>query len=226
MIAALLLATGLLLQAGPPAAPTPPTPQAAPAKPAPRAAADSAGPPGLRPDKPVRMDADEVRFSWKTRQVVVVGKPFVTLVHDDATLTCRKLTGENDQAGKLRVATCEGDVRLVRGQRTVNCDRATYDRPAAKVVCTGNPVLRDPGGTEARATSLTWDLAADEVRLEGAAQVTVPGGQLDLGVGGQGSPAPQPPAPQPPTQQPPAQATPTPAPAPGQPPAPPAQGSR
>jgi hypothetical protein len=88
------------------------------------------------------------------------------------------------------------------------------------VVCTGNPVLRDPGGTEARATSLTWDLAADEVRLEGAAQVTVPGGQLDLGVGAPGAQAPQPPAPQPP-----AQATP----APVQPPAapvPPAQGAR
>jgi lipopolysaccharide export system protein LptA len=130
--------------------------------------------------------------------VVVVGKPFVTLLHDDATLTCRKLTGENDQAGQLKVATCEGDVKLLRGERTVTCDRATYDRPAARVVCTGNPVLRDPGGTEARGTSLTWDLGADEVRLEGAAQVTVPGGQLDLGKSalkpGQPPPAP-PPAP-------------------------------
>lgn len=172
MIAPLLLAAGLLAQAAAPTAPPP-----APGK----AAAEPAGPPGLRPDKPVRMDADEVRFSWKTRQVVVVGKPFVTLLHDDATLTCRRLVGENDQAGKLKVATCEGEVKLVRGLRTVTCDRAVYDRPAARVVCTGNPVLRDPGGTEARATSLTWDLAADEVRLEGAAQVTVPGGQLDLG---------------------------------------------
>jgi len=197
VIAALLLAAGLLVQAAP---------QAAPARAAPKAT-EPTSPPGLRPDKPVRMDADEVRFSWKTRQVVVVGKPFVTLLHDDATLTCRRLTGENDQAGKLKVATCEGDVRLVRGQRTVNCDRATYDRPAAKVVCTGNPVLRDPGGTEARATSLTWDLAADEVRLEGAAQVTVPGGQLDLGPAGQAPQAP-------------------PAQAPAQPPAQPAQGAQ
>ena len=173
MTAALLLAVTLAAQVAPPA---PGAPQTAPKAPA-------AGLPGLRSDKPVRMDAEEVRFSWKTRQVVVVGKPFVTLLHDDATLICRKLTGENDQAGQLKVATCEGEVRLVRGQRTVTCDRATYDREAARVVCTGNPVLRDAGGTEARATSLTWDLGADEVRLEGDAQVTVPGGQLDLGPG-------------------------------------------
>jgi lipopolysaccharide export system protein LptA len=211
VIAGLLLAAALAAPA--PTAP-PAAPAAAPAKPAtaqpkpdadqgqpassqpePKPAAGQAGPPGLRPDKPVRMDAEEVRFSWKTRQVVVVGKPFVTLLHDDATLTCRKLTGENDQAGQLKVATCEGDVKLLRGERTATCDRATYDRPAGRVVCTGNPVLRDPGGTEARATSLTWDLGADEVRLEGAAQVTVPGGQLDLGKAAlKPAPAPPPPA--------------------------------
>ncbi len=193
MIGPLLLAASLLVPAAAPAA-------AAPAKATPAKAGEAAGPPGLKADKPVRMDADEVRFSWKTRQVTVVGKPFVTLLHDDAVLTCRRLTGENDPAGKLRVATCEGEVKLTRGQRTVTCDRATYDRPAGRVVCTGSPVLRDPGGTEARATSLTWDLSADEVRLEGAAQVTVPGGQLDLGVGASpAAPAPSgpsgPPAP-------------------------------
>jgi len=202
MTAGLLLAAALAAQG----APTPDS-KGAPAQPAatqaqPAAAQPAAvrsSPPGLRADKPVRMDADEVRFSWKTRQVLVVGKPFVTLLHDDATLTCRRLTGENDQAGQLKVATCEGEVRLERGQRTVTCDRATYDRVAGRVVCTGSPVLRDPGGTEARATSLTWDLGADEVRLEGAAHVTVPGGQLDLGKSafkpGQEPPAPQPPAP-------------------------------
>ncbi|MCM2333607.1 MAG: LptA/OstA family protein [Anaeromyxobacteraceae bacterium] len=189
MIAPLLLAAGLALAAAPVAAPPQPA-AAAPARPA--APARGNAPPGLRPDKPVRMDADEVRFSWKTRQVTVVGKPLVTLLHDDATLTCRRLTGENDPAGKLKVATCEGEVKLTRGERTVTCDRATYDRPAALVVCSGNPVLRDPGGTEARATTLTWDLGADEVRLEGDAQVTVPGGQLDLGAGQVAPPQPPP----------------------------------
>lgn len=176
MIGPLLLAAALA------AAPDAPSagPQAR-SRGAPASTSAPAGPPGLRADKPVRVDAEEVRFSWRTHQVTVVGKPLVTLLHDDATLSCRRLTGENDLAGKLKVATCEGEVRLVRGQRTVTCDRAVYDRGAGRVVCTGHPVMRDAGGTEARGTSLTWDLGADEVRLEGAAQVIVPGGQLDLG---------------------------------------------
>lgn len=206
MIAPLLLAAGLLHAAAQGAPPAPPAPAPGPAAPE----AKRPGPPGLRPDKPVRMDADEVRFSWKTRVVTVVGKPFVTLVHDDATLTCRKLTGENDDAGKLKVATCEGEVKLSRGQRTVTCDRATYDRAAGRVVCSGSPLLRDPGGTEARASTLTWDLGADEVKLEGDVQVNVPGGQLDLGAGALG-PAAAPQAP----------AHPAPAPAPGAPAPPP-----
>jgi lipopolysaccharide export system protein LptA len=187
VIAPLLLAVAL-------AAPTAPAkPAEAPLPPAaasPKAPADAAAGPArpagtaVRPiasDKPVRLDADEVRFSFKTQQVTVVGKPLVTLVHDDAVLTCRRLTGENDANGKLRVAVCEGDVRLVRASRLVTCERATYDREASRVVCTGDPVLRDPGGTEARGTTLTYDMAADEVRLEGAAQVTVPGDQVDAG---------------------------------------------
>jgi lipopolysaccharide export system protein LptA len=139
-----------------------------------------APPRGLAGDKPVRVEADEVRFNWNTRKVTVVGKPFVTLTHDDATLSCRKLTGDNDAQGRLARATCEGEVKLTRGQRTVTCERATYDRDGATVVCTGSPLLRD-GGTEARGQKLTYDLAADEVRLEGAAHVTVPGDQLDVG---------------------------------------------
>ncbi|MBL0277052.1 MAG: organic solvent tolerance protein OstA [Anaeromyxobacter sp.] len=185
MLAPLLMAAALA--AAPAAAPTPAstpastptsTPTSTPASPPPRKTSTALPP--LASDKPVRMDAEEVRFSWRTRQVTVIGRPLVTMHHDDATLSCRKLTGENDAAGKLRQATCEGQVKMTRGDRTVTCERATYDRDAARLVCTGNPVLRDAGGTEARGTTLTYDLGADEVRLEGAAQVTVPAGQMDL----------------------------------------------
>jgi lipopolysaccharide export system protein LptA len=189
VIEALLLAWALAAPTSPAApAADPAVPaelQGTPAAPAPKATGPAAAP--VRPlnsDKPVLVGADEVRFNWRTRKVTVVGKPLVTLLHDDATLTCKRLTGENDAAGKLKVAVCEGDVRLVRAGRVVTCERATYDRVASRVVCTGNPVVKDPGGTEARATTLTYDLAADEVRLEGEAQVTVPGGQLEAGVKG------------------------------------------
>jgi len=179
---ALLLAAGLAAGAADPGTPAAPAAKAAAAPPA-----------GLKPidsGKPVRVDADEVRFNWTTRQVKVVGKPLVTLTHDDATLTCRVLSGENDAQGRLKVATCEGDVRLVRSTRTVTCERATYDRAAALVVCRGNPLLKD-GATEIRGEKLTWDLGADEVRLEGDVRGTVPGDLLDLGrvPGAQGAPA-------------------------------------
>lgn len=188
----LLLATALAAAAADPQSP-------APAPDAPRAAA-TAPPAGLRPidsSKPVRVDADEVRFNWSTRQVRVVGKPLVTLTHDDATLTCRVLSGENDAQGRLKVATCEGDVRLVRSTRVVTCERATYDRAASLVVCHGNPLLKD-GATEIRGDKLTWDLGADEVRLEGDVRGTMPGDLLDLGKlspadGGAAGPAGQPP---------------------------------
>jgi lipopolysaccharide export system protein LptA len=160
---------------------------------APTAAAEraSTASPGraLLSDRPVTVDAEEVRFNWKTRQVMVVGKPWVTLTHDDAVLTCRRLTGDNDATGKLVRAICEGDVKLVRADRTVTCERATYDRIASRVICTGHPVLRDAGGAEARGEKLTYDLAADEVRLE-TANVTIPSGQVDLATkrGGTGAP--------------------------------------
>ncbi len=184
LVSGLLAALPSLAWAAPPGPPGPGEP-AAPAASASTAvtkpaAKPSGSPVPLASDKPVRVDAEEVRFSWKTRQVTVVGRPLVTMQHDDATLSCRKLTGENDAAGKLRQATCEGQVKLVRGDRTVTCDRAVYDRDGATLICTGNPVLRDAGGTEARGTKLTYDLGGDEVRLEGAAQVTVPSGQMDL----------------------------------------------
>ena len=62
----------------------------------------------------------------------------------------------------------------------MTCERATYDRAAALVVCRGNPLLRD-GATEIRGDKLTWDLGADEVRLEGDVRGTMPGDLLDLG---------------------------------------------
>jgi len=165
MIGGLLLGVAL-------AATTPP----APAAPPPAAVIRP-----LNTDKQIWMGAGEVRFNWRTHQVTVIGKPLVTLIHDDATLTCRRLTGENDVAGKLKTAVCEGDVKLVRAARVVTCDRATYDRPAGRVVCTGHPLMKDPGGTEATAAKVTYDLTNDEVWMEDA-QITVPGAELDAGL--------------------------------------------
>jgi lipopolysaccharide export system protein LptA len=136
------------------------------------------GPTAQAAPEPVRVEAAEVRYAWGARTVTFTGKPLVTLTRGDATLTCRRLLAENDEAGTIRRATCEGEVRLVRGQRVVTCERAVYEHAAARVTCQGNPVLRD-GGAEARGDALVYDLAEDAVSLQGA-RVTVPGDRLEL----------------------------------------------
>ena len=126
------------------------------------------------------MDAAEVRYAFQRREVVFTGKP-VTLTREDARLTCARLVAKNDEAGEIATATCEGDVRFLRGERVVTCTRATYDNAAARVTCEGEAVLRDRG-SEARGTRLVYELRTDEVKLEGGegpVKITLPGEEVD-----------------------------------------------
>lgn len=125
---------------------------------------------------PVHVDAKEARYALKTREVVFSGDP-VTLTHQDAKLTCRRLVAQRDTRGEIVSAQCEGDVTFARAERRITCDRARFDAPAERLVCEGHPVLRD-GGSEASGDRLVYDLKADEVRLEGA-KVTLPGAEVD-----------------------------------------------
>jgi lipopolysaccharide export system protein LptA len=126
---------------------------------------------------PVRVDADEVQYAFQKRVVTFSGKRPVTLTRDDATLVCRRIVAVTDEAGQIVTATCTGDVRFSRGSRTVTCEKATFENSSDRVVCEGNPVLRD-GGTEAHGTRLVYDLRADEAKLEGAV-ITLPGEEID-----------------------------------------------
>lgn len=126
---------------------------------------------------PVRVDADEVQYAFQRREVTFSGKRPVTLVRDDANLSCRRIVALTDEAGQIMTATCTGDVRFSRGLRTVTCEHATFDNATDRVVCEGNAVLRD-GATEAHGTRLVYDLRADEAKLEGAV-ITLPGEEID-----------------------------------------------
>ncbi len=128
---------------------------------------------------PVRVDAENVVYAVQKHEVTFPGKDGkpVTMTRDDARLDCRKLVARTDEAGQIVGATCSGDVRLTRGARIVTCDHATYDGPANRVVCEGNPVLRE-GGSEARGARLVYDLATDQANLEGAV-ITLPGDEID-----------------------------------------------
>jgi len=131
---------------------------------------------------PVRVDAEEVHYAFQKREVTFSGKRPVTMTRDDATLSCRKLVAKNDESGRIVTAVCQGAVKVVRGERTVTCDEATYEDAAARVICEGNTVLRD-GGSEARGQRLVYELRTDEVNLLGGdgapVMITLPGDQVD-----------------------------------------------
>lgn len=126
---------------------------------------------------PVRVDADQAQYAFQRREVTFTGKKPVVLTRDDATLSCRRIVAKTDEAGQIVSASCTGDVRFVRGQRTVTCDEATFEEAAERVVCTGSCVLRD-AGSEARGTRLVYDLKADAANLENAT-ITLPGAEIE-----------------------------------------------
>lgn len=119
---------------------------------------------------PVRIDAEEVRYSYRERTVTFVGRPAVKLTREDATLTCRQAVAENDAEGRILRATCSGDVRLTQGTRTVTCDSAVYVEATAQVTCRGaegRPVLLVDGPSTVTGKELVYDLDRDLVTLRG-----------------------------------------------------------
>ncbi len=133
----------------------------------------AAAAPAAPPPSPVRVDAEEAHYDYKERKVTFVGKPLVRLVRDGAVLTCRRLVAENGADGRIQHAVCTGEVKLVRGPRVATCDVATYDDGAGRVVCVGNPVLRD-GASVMRGEELVYDLEDDRVTLSRARGTVVP----------------------------------------------------
>ena len=122
---------------------------------------------------PVRIDAEEVRYSYRERTVTFVGRPTVRLTREDATLTCSQVVGENDAEGRISRATCTGDVKLVRGSRTVICASAVYLEASAQVTCrgaAGRPVTLTDGPSTVAGEELVYDLDRDLVTLRGQVQ--------------------------------------------------------
>ena len=122
---------------------------------------------------PVHVDADEVQYQYRDRKVLFLGKPLVRLTRLDAVLTCKRLVAENDEEGRLEKAVCTGDVRLVRGEKTVTCEKATFEEKFARVVCVGNPELHD-GKSIMHGEELVYDLEEDRATLSSAKGTMVP----------------------------------------------------
>jgi lipopolysaccharide export system protein LptA len=133
--------------------------------------------PAAPPRPTVRIQAEDVDYSVREGRTVMTGNPDVTLTRDDAVLTCHRLVLESDAKGKVQRATCEGNVRLTRSSRVITCTTAVYEDEAARVVCKGNPTLRD-GSSELTGEELVYDLDEDRVRLtKGKGTLYQPPGQ-------------------------------------------------
>ncbi|MGC4001464.1 MAG: LptA/OstA family protein [Anaeromyxobacter sp.] len=111
-------------------------------------------------------------YIFKQRQTVMTGEP-VKMTRTDATLTCKKVTLQNDEKDQLQTATCLGDVRFTRSTSVVTCEKATYDQVNSRLTCEGSPVLRD-GDRVAEGSLLTYDLVQDVATLKDAI-ILVPG---------------------------------------------------
>lgn len=141
-------------------------------------AATLLAPPDAPPARPsVRIQAEDVDYRVKEGRTVMTGKPVVTLTREDAVLTCRTLVLESDPKGKVLRATCDGDVKLTRGARVITCATAVYEDEAARVVCRGNPTVRD-GSSELVGEELIYELDQDRLRLtKGRGTLYEPPGQ-------------------------------------------------
>ena len=122
---------------------------------------------------PVQVEADEVHYQYRDRQVLFIGKPLVRLTRQKAVLTCKRLVTDNDEQGRIEKAVCTGDVRLVQGERTVTCEKATFVDKLSRVFCVGNPVLHD-GKSVMRGDELVYDLDEDRATLSSANGTVVP----------------------------------------------------
>jgi lipopolysaccharide export system protein LptA len=119
--------------------------------------------PGADGSEIVVSGVDKAQAIIREHRYVFTGAP-VKLVRGDATLTCRKLTAQQNAADEFQWATCEGEVKFVRGDRSITCEKATYDDPAARLTCEGHPELRS-GKTVLSGDKLVYDLARDEAQL-------------------------------------------------------------
>jgi hypothetical protein len=88
----------------------------------------------------------------------------VRLVRGDATLTCKRLGVQLNEAEQVSKATCEDAVRFERGEKVVTCQKATYEEALSRLTCEGDPEVRS-GGLTAKGSLLVYDLAADEVTM-------------------------------------------------------------
>lgn len=124
----------------------------------------------------VTVSAERVTYRLKQHRIDYTGNP-VRLTRGADVLTCKRLSAQLDEAEQVKEATCEGDVRFVRADKLVTCEKAIYDEAGSRLTCEGKPELRS-GPLSATGTLLVYDLARDEVTMDNV-QGNVPSSDAD-----------------------------------------------
>lgn len=159
----------MTVQAPPPVAAAP-----APARSEPAAAAapgGAFGPWQSDSDQPVRIKADELEASERDGERLVVFRSGVEVTQGDLSLSADHLEALYPEGAKSpQHLVAEGHVRVRRGERAARCQRAVYDRPSDRIVCTGHARLEDAGDS-VQGDVVVFDLAANRVSVSGATEL-------------------------------------------------------
>ncbi len=132
------------------------------------APAAQASPGSAAPSGPVQIRSDALKVLQKKRTAVFTGN--VQTVQGDLRIRCKELTvryaGDDAKEAKrdIEQMVFTGDVHILQGERRGHCERADYQRPAGRIVCTGDPWVVE-GDNRITGDRIVYLLDADEVRV-------------------------------------------------------------
>ncbi len=126
---------------------------------------------------PIQILSDSLKVLQKQHHAVFSGNVRVT--QGQLHITCRKLTVSYSGSpaaksnGKIRSMLFTGDVMITQGHRTGHCENALYSKTESRLVCTGDPWVKDRQ-SHIRGDKIVYLLDKDEV------QVTRPRAVVDV----------------------------------------------
>jgi lipopolysaccharide transport protein LptA len=157
-------------------------PPAPPATPVPAVAAPPPQPLfdlGWDSGKPLSIRSDELEYVEGEGSRRLLFRDHVRVEQDGMTITSTRLEAfypaKGNQPDRL---VAEGDVRLAKGERIARCARAIYEPSREVLTCEGGAELQQ-GQSRLSGDVIEIDLAADRLRVRGAAAVTLEAGLVE-----------------------------------------------
>jgi lipopolysaccharide export system protein LptA len=136
-----------------------------------------AGTPAARPDagadslkgkifgeaKPIDIKSDSLKVFHKEHYGMFTGN--VVADRRDVQLFCRELRAEYDEKGQVERLICNGNVRVVMGQKETTGAKAVFENTKDLITVSGDPVLKD-GDDHMRGDLVIFNLADDTVQVD------------------------------------------------------------